>query len=342
MRHVKACSVENLTSFQLLGTRMKITLATVLLLSAVTAQAAETAVSVDTTTGVVNSTQPSADDVTSALPQSSATTGGVLKKFEENTQITDEKLKADAGSLTQFSLRANLAYYGPSPANLSELNQPNPDGVVSATSTAISGTLGGRFRLDSSTSISLYAGVSDDYAFHPQQTLDANSPSLSFDKTFRIGGLQILSSPGVTLITQQVYKHRGEVAGATYYLSGVYRLGKSGVSLGAENSIGYYFFGRDYSSTDGKVRQLNMSISPFVKYNFTDRLNVNTYVGLTEYHLRNSGDITNLNDRLVTEKLGVGIAVTRDIYINPYIQFFPSDITVGETTLNIATSFSVL
>lgn len=309
-------------------------------LSSQAAVAAETAVSVDTTTG--NAVSVPADASSNGLPQSSATTGGVLKKFSENTEITDEKLKADAGSLTQFSLRANLAYYGPSPSNLGELNQPNPDGVVSATATAISGTMGGRYRLNSSTSFSLYVGVSDLYAFHPNQTLDANSPTLSFDKTFKLGGIQVLSSPGVQLVTQQVYKRAGEQAGLSYNLSGVYRIGRSGVSVGSENSIGYYFFGRDYAVSDGKVRRMNISLAPFAKYNFTDRFNVNTYVGLTYYNLRRDGSIATLNNRLVTEKLGVGYAITRDVYVSPYIQFYPSDITVGETTMNISTSFSVL
>lgn len=320
---------------------IKSLLALSLTLTPLASFAAESSVSVDTTNGTTT-TAPVADAANAGSSQSTATAKPILKKFSENSEITDEKLKADAGSLTQFSLRANLAYYGPSPSNLGALYQPNPDGLVTANTTAISGTMGSRFRLDSSTSFSLYVGVSDLFAFHPNQKLDANSPTLSFDKTFKLGGFQFLSSPSVQLVTQQVYRRAGEREGLGYNLNFVYRIGKTGVSAGSENSIGYYLFGRDYLASDGKVRRMNLSLAPFVKYNFNDRLSLNTYVGLTYYNLRQNSSITNLNNKVVTEKLGVGYAISRDVFVFPYLQFFPSDLTVSETTMNISTSFSVL
>jgi hypothetical protein len=274
--------------------------------------------------------------------ESTTQQSSILKKYDEDTQITDAKLKADAGSLSSVSLRFNLSYYGPSPTNLGELNQPNPDGVASATQTAISGTLGGRYRLSPSTTISLYAGVSDLYAFHPQQTLDLNSPTVSYDTTFRLAGIQFLSSPSVTMVTQQYYRSKGEAAGLAYYLAGVYNIGKSRFAVGAENSLGYYFFDRAMIPKDVLVRRVNLSLAPYLKYNFTEKLNVNTMAGFSLYNLRQAASPADLGTRLVTQKLALGYAVSRDIYVSPYLMFFPAQATIAETTINLLTSFSLL
>jgi hypothetical protein len=279
---------------------------------------------------------------TVAPETSESRTTNILKKFQEDTEITDAKMKADAGSLSIISLRFNLSYYGPSPTNLNALDQPNPDSVVAPTATAISGSVGGRYRLNPSTTISLYAGVSDLYAFHPRQNLDINSPTLSYDKIFRLAGIQMLSSPSLTFVTQKVYRNAGEVAGLNYNLSGVYNLGESRFAIGSDNVIGYYFFGRGYQAHDGKVRRMNLSLAPFVKYNWSDQLNLNTSTGFNLYNLRRDRPLTSYDSRTVTQKLGLGYAFNRDVYISPYLMFYPSRPRISETTLNLLTSFSLL
>jgi hypothetical protein len=316
------------------------TLSTLLVFASPLALASQTSTSVDDSS-VIDSTGPMPDASASSTSESGVDKVLGDKKFDENSEITDAQLKANAGSLSRYSLRFNLSYYGPSPSNLGELNQPNPDGVVSQTQTAISGNIGFRYRLDNSTSISVYAGLSDDYAFHPNQSLDVNSPTVSWDKTFKWEGIQFLSSPGVTLITQSNYTAAGEAAGLTYLLSAVYSIGKSGWAVGSDNTLGYYFFDRDYVNTDGKVRRTNVGLTPYVKYNFTENFNASTATALTLYNLRQDA-YTSFGTRTIYQKLGVGYAFTRDIYVAPYLMFYPSDMTMATTTVNLSTSFSIL
>lgn len=278
-----------------------------------------------------------------SLGSSSVSEGALSpKKFLENSEITDAKLRADAGSLSQYSLRFNLMYMGPPATNLSALNQPNPDGVVAPTATAITGTIGVRYRLDNASSVSFHAGLSDLYPFHAEQKLDVSNPGISYDQSFNLAGVQILSAPGVSLVTQDVYRSKGGWLGLRYAISAVYSLGKTGFAAGSEALLGYYLFNREVQRADGKIRDLNLILSPFLKYNVSDRFNVNTALGFTLYHLRTSARITDIASRAVTQKLGVGYAFTRDVYVSPYLTFYPSKPRLDTTTVNMSTSFSVL
>jgi hypothetical protein len=44
----------------------------------------------------------------------------------------------------------------------------------------------------------------------------------------------------------------------------------------------------------------------------------------------------------MNEQLGVGYAITKVIYVNPYFQFYPTQFTWNTTTVNLSTVFSLL
>jgi hypothetical protein len=283
-----------------------------------------------------------------AAGASSAESSGFQKKFEENHEITDAALKATAGSLSQWSMRFNLSYYGPPVGDLGALDQPNPDGAVAATATAISGSIGTRYRLDPQHSISLTAGVSDNYPLRSQQKLDINNPLLTYDMAFKLGNWQLVSSPGISLVTQKVYTSKGEYGGLSYSLYSAYNLGDSGFALTGDAALGYYLFNRDYNSAppkkggDGKVRRINYSLYPGMKYNVNSKLNLNTQVVFTLFNPRSEDSVLPIYSRRVWQKVGVGYAITRDIYVNPYVQFYPSKMALDTTTINLSTVFSIL
>lgn len=281
--------------------------------------------------------------------------GGLQKKFEESETITDAKLKADAGSLSRISLKASLAYYGPPVSDLGAKDQPNPDNVVTPTKTAIAGSLGSRFRFDPDTSIALGAGVKNQYPFRSEGTsFTMSNPYLSYDRSFRWLGAQFVASPGVTLVTEETYRNVGEVFGVNAKLNGVYNIGASGFAVGADTSANYYFFNRDYIAPnpaaktkaarfgDGAVQRLALSIAPNLKYNFSKSLSAITSWGFTLYNPRAQQSVLELRSRLVNQRIGLGYAITRDIYLNPYLQFYPTQFSWSTVTANISTVFSVL
>ncbi len=264
------------------------------------------------------------------------------KKFNEDQEITDAKLKADAGSLSKYSLKFNLSYYGPMVGALDAKDQPNPDGSISNHATAITGAFGGRYRLDSSTSLSMGTGMKANHPFHGMDRFDLNDPFLNYDILARWGGLQMRNSPGVSYITTPEYKSVGEYGALNYDTSLVYNLGTSRLAVGLDATFGYYLYGRNYRSSDGKANQYTLSTYPTLKYNFTDKLNVNTSTKVAWVNLRRSNDRYQMLNQLVSQRLGVGYALTRDIYLFPYINFYPASLHADNTTLNFLTSFSIL
>ncbi len=299
-------------------------------------------------------TAPAAGAIPAASSETSSAGVMGLKKFEETSVITDAKLKADAGSLTVVSLKANLAYYGPPVADLEAKDQPNPDGVVSATKTAISGSLGARYRFSPTTSISSGAGVKNNYPFHNGQKMTMSNPYLSYDTSFRLGGVQMVAAPGVTLVTEEAFTRVAETWGVNAKLNGVYNLGESGFAVGADTSLAHYFFSREYDPGkpavgkkkaipgDGAVQRIALSINPNVKYNLTPKLSAITSWGFSLYNPRAEESRSEFRSRTVNQRVGVGYAVTRDVYLSPYIQFYPTQFSWRTATANISTVFSVL
>lgn len=264
------------------------------------------------------------------------------KKFEENNEITDAKLKADAGSLSKYSLKFNLSYYGPTAGDLTAKDQPNPDGSVGSYETSIGGSLGARYRIDPKTTISMGSGLKLIHPFHGAERMDLNNPYLSYDMTNKINGVQMRNSFGVSYITVPNYTKVGEFAGLSYDLSFNYDLGSSGFAVGLDGSLGYYLYKRDYQKSDKSANRSSISMYPTLKYNVSDKLNINTSPSLSYANYRSTSDELTFVQKTVSQRIGLGYAFSRDIYIAPYINFYPDRWTPDATTLNISSSFSLL
>lgn len=264
------------------------------------------------------------------------------KKFEENTEITDAKIKADAGSLSRYSLKFNLSYYGPTLGDISSKDQPNPDGSNGSYETSLGGSLGGRFRIDPKTTVSLGSGLKVIHPFHGAERTDLNNPYLSYDMTNKINGIQMRNSFGVSYITVPNYTAVGEYGGLNYDLSLSYDLGASGFAISMDSSIGYYLYKRDYVPSDKKATRSQISVYPGMKYNFSDKLSVNTSTAISVYNPRQKSNEFALLNKTVTQRLGLGYAYSRDIYVAPYLTLYPDRLATDTTTFNISTSFSVL
>jgi hypothetical protein len=289
-----------------------------------------------------------------------------LKKFEEDHKITDAELKSRAGSRSQLSLKATFSYYGPTLENLSIADQPNPDGVTSASAVGPSGSIGARYRLSPDSSLTGNIGYTDQYLLtYKPSHLDMNNPFVTYDRSFKVGGVQMVASPGVTWITSNVYRPKGELMGLDARLYSSYNIGTSPISVGASTTASYYFFDKAYEpddannqitkngkfgpfqqyktvSHDGRIRRISVTVAPVIKYNVTSKFNVNTSWGFNFFNPRYYDDQTKFNSRVVNEWVGVGYAVTRDIYINPYVQFYPTQFTWKTATMNVSTVFSLL
>ncbi|QDK46743.1 hypothetical protein DOM22_17065 [Bdellovibrio sp. ZAP7] len=273
--------------------------------------------------------------------------GNVInKKFEEDKDITDARMKADSGSLSKYSLKFSLSFSGPPVGEPGSRYQPNPDGGICACDTSFGGSIGTRYRFDSKSALSLGTGVNMLTPFHSDtRRYETKNPYVSYDRTARVGDIQMRNGVSATYVTNQAYRDIGEYAGIGYDASVIYNFGATGFAAGIDGSVNYYLFDRgpDFSNKkELKTGRYSLGLYPQVKYNFTDKFSMNSSVALNFNNPRGTEDYATLWNRTLTSRLGFGYAVTRDVYFAPYVSFFPKDISDDNTTLNFATTFSIL
>jgi hypothetical protein len=265
----------------------------------------------------------------------------INKKFEENKEITDAKLKADGGSLSQYSLSFTLSYYGPTAGDLGAADQPNPDGRPGTYATSLGGSIGGRFRLDSSSSVTAGTGMKALHPFHGMDRFDTNNPYVNYNLSAGFWGVQMRNTFGYSLVTNPDYKKIGETSGLNWDTSTVYNIGTTRFAVGIDTSISYYFFNRGYIYADKKASLYQVSAYPTAKYNITDKFSANTSLAFSSYNPRYRNQSVLMNTTM-SQRLGVGYAYTRDIYVSPYLNFYTDHLSQDGTTINFSTVFSVL
>ncbi|MGE5084951.1 MAG: hypothetical protein ACM3MG_01525 [Bacillota bacterium] len=269
----------------------------------------------------------------------------INKKFEDDQEITDAKMKADSGSLSRYSVKFSLGYYGPPVGDLSNEMQPNPDGSVGTFETALSGSVGARYRIDSKSTISVGTGVSAVTPVQGVKRYDTKNPYISYDRNGHLFDVQMRNSYGMTYVTNPAYREIGEYAGFTLDNSLLYNIGTSRFAVGMDTSFGYYFFERGPNMKSKKEKstgRYSVAFFPQVKYNFTDKFSTYTSLGLNFNNPRGEEDLSVLWNKILSQRVGFGYAFTRDIYISPYFNFYPKSFTADSTTVNLSTTFSIL
>lgn len=272
------------------------------------------------------------------------------KKFTEDRRITDNELKAQAGSLSRYSMKFDLSFQGPPVGNLSDASVPNPDRRPVDDRTSLSGYTGLRYRLSPNDAISASTGLK---WFTPYQSMtgkdvekergakdyDFTNPQVSYDRTYPLGALQLRSTARVALITAKYYTDRGEYAS----LGGAQSL-KWNVErwiLGMSADVDFYGFNREYQRGDGRVSNYYITMIPSVEYKLTDKLNFKTSVGYSLSNMRMNGSWWLWDPVQPTARSGIGWAVTREIYFNPYLNYFWERPAWRTTSLSFSTVFSI-
>lgn len=289
----------------------------------------------------------------SVMAQNSATTGttNTLKldrvlenqKFEENHEITDARLKAEEGSRSKYSMKFSLSYMGPPVGEPLAKEQPNPDNNPGNYDTSLGGSISMRYRFNPKSALSAGTGVSALTPFHGVKRFDVKTPYVSYDRSGRIGDVQVRNSYGVSVTTVPNYRDIGQVGGLSYDNSLVYNIGASGFAVGLDTAANYFVFNREYvKKTDGKASRYHLGFYPNAKYNFTDKFSVNTSIAIMYANLRSVESRWDVINKTRSGRLGLGYAFSKDVYFSPYLNYYVENFDWETTTINFSTTFSVL
>ncbi len=267
------------------------------------------------------------------------------KKIEDPNVITDQKLKADEGSRSRYSMKFNLSYAGPGITDLGNKDQPNPDHVLNTLQTKLNGLIGGRYRIDGVSAINAGTGVTAIHPLNGWDRTDVSTPFLSYDRSVRVYDVQMRHTFEIADVTTPEYIATGEFASTYYDLDLVKQIGMSRFSAGLEFKFDYFFYGRNYDATaksDAGAARYYASFYPNLKFKVNDNLNINSYLNIMYYNQRALSDKSVLARRTVAQRLGIGYSFAKDIYLNPYITWFPDSVSSDTTTFNLSAVFSIL
>ena len=264
------------------------------------------------------------------------------QKFEDDKEITDSRLKADSGSLSKYSLKFSLSYFGPPVGDLGNKYQPNPDGSIGVYATSLGGSISGRLRFDNKSAISVGTGISALTPFHGIERTDVKTPFISYDRNSRLGDIQMRNSYGFSVTTIPNFKAVGQYGSLSYDNSWVYNLGSSGFAMGLDTGLNLFLYERGYENKDGKASRYLLGLYPQIKYNLSDKANIYTSLAVSLWNPRKLDDEFALHNKILSGRLGMGMAYSRDIYFAPYLNFYPERLTADTTTISFSTIFSIL
>lgn len=285
---------------------------------------------------------------------------GSVKPAESTTDeadqvITNRRLRASEGSLSKWSVSTYWNYSGGSLSDPTDPERPNiVNGGNVQTLQSLYGEIGVKYRLTKLDSITASTGLFMTTPFH--SSIDKNSKlKASFDENSRklnvqdpflkythldsFWGIQSISTvQGKAITNNQLANHRfrSELMLSQNFMKDV---GKTGFSYGAA-LIGYFYDFRDSVKNEALTDKL-IGIYPQAEYVINDTYNLRTVFGWQVYENLRGQPSDTYNKRKVYQSVGLGISVTRDIFLYPNIQFIPSNMRTDVTNIALAANINL-
>ena len=278
--------------------------------------------------------------------------------------ITNKKLRADAGSKSKWSIKTAINYSGSTVEKPFDKSRPNiTAGSQNTAFATLGGTVAVKRNLSARNSVSVGGGVRWLTPFEakaPQSgnkqldKMDISDPSVTFQRLGKIGNIQSVTMIGPTWMTRSDKVAQGHQTSTDLQQILAYELGSSGVTLGGLVVLSGRTFDRDASgiynvdkkgnvTTFGQVQADYMAgLYPFLEYTINDRFNLRTISGVYVYeHSRAEPRALTLEKNVIYQSVGLGISITRDIFLYPNIQFIPEDIRSDRTNVALNTSINL-
>ncbi len=261
-------------------------------------------------------------------------------------EITNAKLRAETGSKKLWSFGSTFSYAGGSITDPTSTERPQlNDGQVSLDPTKLSGQMSVKYRLTDHDNLNLGFGV--DYT--PEFTnnkltgaktsakANASTPYLSYGRVFKAGDVQNVFDATISKYTADQDVNENFL---NYNVSVSHNMM---VSLGTSKAeIGLYsYFAQDiFSEQTGDNVIYSFGLNPIFEYAISDAVSFRTVSRWLVWNVAN-----NNRDKGVlagqTQSMGIGFAVTRDIYLYPNMQWRWSALTADKTTVGLAANINL-
>ncbi len=256
-----------------------------------------------------------------------------------DSEITNAKMRADAGSKSKHSISLGAGYNGGSLKDAFSSKRPNIGANSTVeTKTAASGDISYRYRLTASDSLTAGFGLKWLTPSYDGQRIEASNPGIGYSKAFKAGKVQNSVAVGLSKITAAELVEGQKMA---YELdmghTGILEIGQSGWQLGLSTDFSYF----NYTKNIGDQSEYQVGLYPFVEYAFNDKYNFRTVYRGNVYESVRENNMA-FQQLEPTQSLGLGIAATRDIFLYPNIQWVWRDVTAEKTNVAVSASMNFL
>lgn len=270
--------------------------------------------------------------------------------------ITNKKMRAEAGSKSKFSFSTNVGYSGGSIEKPLAEDRPNITAGAGVTAkAALTADVSARYRMSATESLSTGIGVRwiaplehkpgpNPRTGRPYngKTFDAANPYLSYGKVYKWSGIQSSLSAGPTLYTNSNLRDYGYLANFGISQNNVYDIGETGIGVGLLLSVDGTMFDKFDEASKANQSDYGMGAYPFLEYVINDTFNIRTISGVWVYeHSPLEARSMTFAKNKIYQSVGVGISVTRDIFLYPNIQFLPENMRADETNVAISTNINL-
>lgn len=295
-------------------------------------------------------TETKADSQSTLKIEDAAGTKNKVKDGEDVDQIiTNRKMRAEAGSKSKHSINSSLGYSGSTVRAPFKDVRPNLRGRADSTTVAtFGGSVGYKYSITSRDAMKLGVGlrwitpVSGNEPPKGMNRSDVDNPYLIYQRVSKIGQVQNVLQFGPTLYTRLDLKAKGFASNWGVNNNMVYEIGKTKLSVGLLTGVSAYTFDKHKDVNKVKQSDYDVGFYPFMEYVINDRFNIRTISGLWTYsHARTQKSFWTLSKDTIYQSIGLGISVTRDIYLYPNVQFVPEDIRDERTNVALSTNINV-
>ena len=284
----------------------------------------------------------------------------VDKKVDKADElITNRRFRASNGSLSSFSFNTSISYSGGSISRPLAADRPNISNAGDTTSIAgMSGTINGSYRINNINRLNLGAGIQMLAPFNDtinttdaraqrefdenRGELDISNPYFSFTHLNKFFGVQTILSAGVTQYTASNLRDAGYQNSIDLSLNTMYDFGGSKFSVGALVVYNRYLFDNDTDNLKPFQNETVWGFLPQAEYVINDTLNVRTIVRSNWYQNNRADGPNDFAQRPITQSVGLGISLSRDVFLYPNIQFAYSNLQSDNTNIGFTANINML
>ena len=280
-----------------------------------------------------------------------------VKKDQVDQLITNRKLRAETGSKSKYSVSTAFTYNGGTINDPGSRFRPNiTAGANVPTFSSLAGSISGKYRLNVKDSLNAGVGLRAFQPFHespdkstveapngePVQRADIYNPYVTYTHIDRIAGLQSVSKVTATALTTDFSRQLGYLGQVDLTQIFLKDLGTSGASVGVLFGTGFSVFDKFDEASQAASSDYWVGAYPFFEYVINDTFNFRTISGVWVYeHIRNESRALTFSKNTIYQSVGLGISVSRDVYLYPNIQFVPEDISGDRTNVAITANVNL-